>query len=151
MVRAGRLQTCHGGVLQDLFPGAPRPTSSGLRPGTLDLPLPSLRYTEPNESRTSLQTGPDTGANWTEPGALPVLAAGRAPGWSPRHAGHPEPCHAFSRAGAESRSLCTLLCRPSAMRSRLCYGGEVIKWDNFLFYSFAGCGLSLCCRGRRVA
>lgn len=57
----------------------------------LTCPLPSLHHMEPNESRTSLQTGPDTGANWTEPRALSVLAAGWAPGWSPHCAGHPEP------------------------------------------------------------
>lgn len=89
-------------------PRRPRPTSSGLRPGTPDLPLPSLRFTEPNESRTSLQTGPDTGANWTEPGALPVLAAGRAPGWHcPCRAGHPEPPRP-SRGRGPSPAHCAL-------------------------------------------
>lgn len=87
-----------------------------------------------------MPTGPSPGLS------LSLLLAGAR--LSPRRAGLPEPSLAFSGAGAESRSLCTLLCRPSATRSRLCYGGEVIKWDNFLFYSFAGCGLSLCCRGR---
>lgn len=94
---------------------------------------------------TLVPTGPS-------PGLSPSLLLAGHPAGSP-HAtqGTPSP-PASSGVGAESCSLCTLLCRALAARSlSVLRGRRVIKWDGFLFYSFARCGLSLCCRGRRAA